>query len=172
MPKQKGGVASRAAAKWHSLLRWMYASGRPNRMARFLNRISAFQFSTGLLAPGNWVTLEVRGRRSGRPVTLPVVVTDHDGERYLVSMLGPNANWVRNVRAAGGQAVLRHRGRERVRLQVVPVAQRAPILRRYLHLAPGARPHISVEREAPLAEFERMAARFPVFRITPDPTGR
>jgi hypothetical protein len=42
-------------------------------------------------------------------------------------------------------------------------------LRRYLKLAPGARPHIPVDRRAPLAEFEAIAADYPVFRICDDP---
>jgi hypothetical protein len=42
---------------------------------------------------------------------------------------------------------------------------RAPILRRYLELAPGARSHIPVDRRAPLSEFESIASRYPVFRI-------
>ena len=73
--------------------------------------------------------------------------------------------WVSNVRAAGGHAVLRHGGREAVRLQEVDPRARAPILRRYLQVAPGARPHIPVDRRAPLAEFERIAAQYPVFRV-------
>jgi hypothetical protein len=112
------------------------------------------------------VTLEVRGRRTGRVIAFPVAVTDYRGERYLVAMLGRSANWVRNVRAAGGQAVLRHGRRETVRLEEVDAVDRAPILRRYLKLAPGARPHIPVDRRAPLEQFDRIAADYPVFRIT------
>jgi hypothetical protein len=70
-----------------------------------------------------------------------VVVADHEGERYLVAMLGEGVNWVSNVRASGGQAVLRHAGREAVRLEEVDPGDRAPILKRYLQLAPGARGH-------------------------------
>jgi hypothetical protein len=44
-------------------------------------------------------TLEVTGRRSGRTVSLPIVVAVVDGQRYLVSMLGENVNWVQNIRA-------------------------------------------------------------------------
>jgi len=40
-------------------------------------------------------------------------------------------------------------------------------VKRYLALAPGARPHIPVDRNAPVEEFEEVAARIPVFRITP-----
>jgi hypothetical protein len=82
-------------------------------------------------------------------------------------MLGRDANWVRNVEAAGWIASLRHGRREEVRLELVEPSARAPILQRYLQLAPGARAHVSVDRRAPLKEFERIADRYPVFRITP-----
>lgn len=131
-----------------------------------MNRLSAVQFSAGVLSPRRAVTLEVRGRRTGRMVSLPVVVADHEGQRYLVSMLGNDANWVRNVRAAGGQAILRRGRREPVHLTEVEPDARAPILRRYLAVAPGARPHLPVDRHAPVEEFERIAELYPVFRIT------
>jgi deazaflavin-dependent oxidoreductase (nitroreductase family) len=146
--------------------RW-YQGRRPHWSARLLNRLSAAQFAAGVLSPARAVTLEVRGRRSGRTVSLPVVVADHDGGRYLVAMLGERAQWVQNVRAAGGRAVLRRRGREEVRLEEVEPDARAPVLRRYLALAPGARAHVPVDRRAPLAEFERVAPSFPVFRVVP-----
>ena len=95
------------------------------------------------------------------------MIADYEGERYLVSMLGKDANWVRNLEADGGRAELRHGRRESVSLVEVDPALRAPILRRYLALAPGARPHIPVDRKAPLGEFEAVAADYPVFRIEP-----
>ncbi|GAA4575445.1 nitroreductase family deazaflavin-dependent oxidoreductase [Micromonospora coerulea] len=155
------------AGIWRRLARWMYRGGRPNALARLLNGLSARQYAAGL-APGHWVTLEVPGRRTGRVVSVPLVVADHDGGRYLVAMLGERANWVANVRAAGGRAVLRHGRREPVRLVEVAVADRAPILRRHLALAPGARTHVPVDRHAPPADFARVAVGFPVFRIFPD----
>jgi hypothetical protein len=109
--------------------------------------------------------LEVRGRRSGRIIKFPVVVADVGAERYLVAMLGAQTNWVLNVRAAGGHAVLRHGRRESVRLDEVPPRQRAPILHRYLQVAPGARPHIAADRRASLGELDRIAADYPVFRV-------
>lgn len=146
--------------------RWMYRGGRPGALAKAMNRVSAIQFSAGLLSPARAVTLEVTGRASGRVISLPMAVADYQGQRYLVSMLGNDANWVRNVRAAGGLATLRRRGREQVLLEEVPVSERPPILRRYLDVAPGARPHLPVDRHAPLADFGRIADQFPVFRIT------
>jgi deazaflavin-dependent oxidoreductase (nitroreductase family) len=151
----------------YGVKRWMYRTGRPGTLARVMNWISAIQFSAGMLSPARAVTLEVPGRRTGRLVSFPVVVAEYEGGRYLVSMLGKDANWVLNVRAASGRAVLRRGGRQEVRLVEVEPGDRAPILRRYLEAAPGARPHLPVDRHAPLAEFERIADQYPVFRIIP-----
>jgi hypothetical protein len=41
----------------------------------------------------------------------------------------------------------------------------ARILNSYLKRAVGARPHIPVNKDGSLAEFEKIAASFPVFRI-------
>jgi len=162
---------ARAFVGWlYALRRWMYRGGRPGSLARVMNRMSAMQFSAGLFSPKRAMTLEVPGRRTGRVVSFPVVVADYHGERYLVSMLGQDANWVSNVRADGGSAALLRRGhREAVHLLEIEPADRAPILRRYLALAPGGRPHIPVDRHAPLADFDRIAADFPVFRVITDP---
>ena len=150
-------------------LRWLYRGGRPNRFARLQNWASAIAFAGGIW-PKRAAALQVRGRRSGRGISFPVVITDYQGDRYLVAMLGEDVNWVRNLRAAGGRAVLRHGRREDVRLEEVSADRRPAILRRYLALAPGARPHISIDRHAPLEEFERIAHQVPVFRITAVPS--
>jgi len=129
--------------------------------------VSAVLYSTGLVLPNRLATLEVPGRRTGRVISFPVVIAEHESERYLVSMLGQGASWVLNVRAAGGRATLRHGRREAVLLEEVAAGARAPILRRYLAVAPGARAHLRVDPQAPLEEFDRIAGQFPVFRITP-----
>jgi deazaflavin-dependent oxidoreductase (nitroreductase family) len=130
-----------------------------------MNRASAIVASWGI-TPNLMVTLEVTGRKSGRTISLPLVVTIVDRQRYLVSMLGENVNWVQNVRATGGRAVLRSGGREEVQLEEIPRDARAPILKVYLQRAPGARPHLPVNKDAPVADFEKVAVAFPVFRVT------
>ncbi len=144
--------------------RWLYRGGRPNPIARVMNRGWAIVHSLGV-APDYFVTLEVVGRRSGRIISFPLAMVVIDQQRYLVSMLGEEASWVRNIRAADGQARLRHGRIEHVRLVEIPVERRAPILKAYLKIAPGARPHIPVDKDAPLEQFEAIAAQFPVFRV-------
>ncbi len=147
-------------------LRAMYAGGRANATARRFSRCWAEVFGLGLL-PGRWVTLEVTGRRSGRTCRFPLGMADWQGRWYLVPMLGDQCNWVRNVRAAGGQAVIRRRRAVPCRLVELPGAERPAILRRYLQKVPGARPHLPVGPGAPLADFEAIAARYPVFLVVP-----
>ncbi len=146
--------------------RWLYRGRRPNWIARLLNALGAAVASTGVTATVGMVTLEVVGRRSGRTIALPVAVVVVDGQRYLVSMLGDHVQWVKNVRATGGRAVLRSGGREHIILKEVSAERRAPILRAYLRRAPGARPHMLVSKDAPLADFEQIAPAYPVFRVT------
>jgi deazaflavin-dependent oxidoreductase (nitroreductase family) len=145
-------------------LRAMYAGGRGNATARRFARFWAAVLGTGL-APGRWVTLEVPGRRTGRLTRFPLGMADWQGNWYLVSMLGQNCNWVRNVRAAGGRATIRHGRARPCHLVEVPAEERAPILKRYLRKVPGARPHLPVDRHAPLTEFEAIAADYPAFRV-------
>src|SRR5919109_193615 len=102
-----------------SLAKWLYRGGRPNWVARSITRCQAAVHALGV-APNYLVTLDVAGRRSGRIISLPLVMVVVAGERYLVSMLAKDVNWVRNVRAAEGNATLRHGRREEVRLEEVP----------------------------------------------------
>ena len=146
--------------------RWLYRGNRPGALARLLNRGWAIAHARGI-APDYLVTLEVRGRRSGRAISFPLVMAVVAGERYLVSMLGREVAWVRNIEAAAGRAVLRHGRTEQVRLEELPSERRAPVLKAYLQRAPGARPHVAVDKDAPLEDFEMIAAHVPVFRVLP-----
>jgi deazaflavin-dependent oxidoreductase (nitroreductase family) len=142
----------------------MYRGGRANSTARRWARFWAAVQGAGVLPP-RWVTLEVLGRRSGQITRFPLGMVDWNGQWYLVSMLGQDCNWVRNVRAADGRAILRHGTARACHLVEVPAARRAPILKRYVQKVPGARPHIPVDRHAPVADFEAIADRYPAFRV-------
>ncbi len=144
--------------------RWQYRGGGPGWSARISNRLSAIAFATGI-GPGHAATVEVRGRKTGRTIAFPVVVADYHGQRYLVAMLGQQTKWVRNVRADEHAVLLMRRKRENVSLVEDFSGDRAAILRRYLDLAPGARPFFSVDRRAPIEDFERIVNDYPIFRV-------
>src|SRR3989304_6153823 len=95
---------------------------RPAALTQGMNRMMGWLASFGL-TPSRMITLEVKGRRSGQPRSTVVNEVEYGGDRYLVSPRG-EAEWVRNVRAAAGEAVIRHRGRRRVRLGELPPARR------------------------------------------------
>jgi polyisoprenoid-binding protein YceI len=160
------GTQEEEMSSYYDSLRAMYRGGRANASARRLSRMWATVFGLGL-APRRWVMLEVPGRRTGRITRFPLGMADLEGQWYLVPMLGERSNWVLNVRAAGGRATLRHGRAVPCRLAEVPVSERAPIIKRYLQQVPGGRPHIPVDRRAPVADFEAVAPRYPVFRVAP-----
>jgi deazaflavin-dependent oxidoreductase (nitroreductase family) len=74
----------------------------PKRLARFNTRVT--NRLTGRVAgrlPGFGIVSHV-GRRSGRAYRTPVNVF-REGEQYVFALTyGPDADWVRNVLAAGG----------------------------------------------------------------------
>jgi hypothetical protein len=130
-----------------------------------LSGVLGIAFGAGI-GPNQAATIEVRGRKTGRKISFPVVVVDYEAERYLVAMLGDRTNWVRNVRA-DNHAVLRQGRREKVSLVEDFSGNRAAILRRYLELRAGARPFFPIDRRAPLSDFEAIVEEYPVFRVAP-----
>src|ERR1700688_4191036 len=143
--------------------RWQYRKGRPGWSARVANRLGALSFAKGM-GPNGAATLEVRGHKSGRIVSFPVVVADYRGERYLVSMLGQKANWVRNLRADNHGVLVRGRREEGTLVESLS-DKRADIFRWYFGVAPGARPFFNIDQRAALDDFERIVDQYPVFRV-------
>lgn len=153
-------------AERSALMRLFYRGWRPTRLGKWANRVSGWWSGLGL-PPRFMAVLEVPGRKSGHRRSNPVVIATVDGSRYLVSMLGPGSEWVKNVEAAQGDAVIRQRRRRPVHLVAMPREQRAPVLREYVRIATSGRQHFPVAVGAPLADFEAIAERYPVYRIDP-----
>jgi len=161
-------------AKWNEVSVMPYRDAvtyRPPRpWAARINRTAARLAAFGL-SPRNTVSLEVPGRKTGRPRRTALVWAQCDGNRYLVSLAG-EAEWVRNVRANGYRAVLRRWRRRNVRLEEIPVAERPPVLRAYLSKRAyskspeyEAREFFGVSPDASLEELAAIAERYPVFRV-------
>ena len=77
------------------LRRWLYRDGRPNLAGRLINRADAAIYGSGLVLPNRLAVLAVPGRRTGRVMTMPVAIADHEGERYLALR---NQAWVGRFR--------------------------------------------------------------------------
>lgn len=114
---------------------------------------------------GTMSLLTVRGRKSGQPRTVPVLLVEQEGERFLVAPYGV-VQWVRNLRAAGTATLTRGRHSEVISVTELEAREAAPILKLYLAKATAARPYFDATQDSPLEAFEREAASHPVFRIT------
>lgn len=111
--------------------------------------------------------LTVRGRKSGQPHTIPVLLVEQGGERWLVAPYGV-VQWVRNIRAAGRATLTRGRRSETISVTELSAKEAAPILKQYLVVQHAAdiRSYFDATKESPLEAFEREAARHPVFQVT------
>jgi hypothetical protein len=142
----------------------------PRRTIARVNRMVARLAVLGL-TPKNTVALEVPGRTSGRLRRTSLVVAEHAGSRYLVSLAG-ESQWVRNVRANNSRASLRRLRSRPVRLVELPAQERPPVLTAYLSKRAyskspqfEAREFFGISPNASLEDLAEIAGRYPVFRI-------
>ncbi|MGZ3584295.1 MAG: nitroreductase/quinone reductase family protein [Ktedonobacterales bacterium] len=112
--------------------------------------------------------LTVRGRTSGKPRTTPVAIVEQQGKRYLIAPFGM-VNWVRNLRAAAGEAALtRSRRTETIHAIELEPRDAAPVLKTALQAGGGGvftSGYFAVTPDASLEDFEREAPRHPVFLV-------
>jgi deazaflavin-dependent oxidoreductase (nitroreductase family) len=131
------------------------------------NRLVAGLTRLGISVYGSRV-LEVRGRTTGQPRSVPVNLLTLDGTRYLVAPRG-HTQWVRNLRVAGEGRLLIGRRAERFSASEVPDAEKEPILRAYLQRWKWEVGVFfsGVDATAPSADLRRIAPDHPIFRIEP-----
>jgi deazaflavin-dependent oxidoreductase (nitroreductase family) len=124
------------------------------------------------LSPAGSQTLAVRGRKSGEMKTNPVNPFELDGRTYLFSPRG-TTQWVRNLRAAGGEGELRT-GRKvrRFHATELPDSQKLPLIRLYMDKwAWEVKGFLGIDADAPDEELRRIAPNHPVFVLDfEDPT--
>jgi deazaflavin-dependent oxidoreductase (nitroreductase family) len=139
---------------------------RPSVVERAFGRALAFGVWIGLIG-GHFYILEVRGRTSGKTISLPVDLVELDGRRYLVCARG-EANWVRNARAAGEVVIARARRRRRYIARELPPDLRPPILKAYLdRFAAEVQRFFPIAQGSPVEAFNELAPRYPVFELLP-----
>lgn len=138
------------------------------RRERVFNSVITPLLRVGLGPPG-MVLLTVRGRKTGRRLTLPVAPLEYDGRRYLVSPYGERA-WTKNARAAGKVVLSRGRRHEAVGVAEVGASEAAPVLRQYIQQNRIVRPYFDATPGSTTEEFVAEAPRHPVFRIEAAPS--
>lgn len=147
----------RPPASWYQRLNWLGVA-----------------LTTLGLGPRDVVTLEVKGRKTGRVRRIPIVVTHHQDGDYLLALAG-ESQWVRNVRAGEGRAVIRRRGTRRARLEELAPDDRAEIIAEYLRAgerrggadsaARQARYYFGLDPNPSLEDIRAIVGYYPVFRI-------
>jgi hypothetical protein len=137
---------------------------RPGAVERLFGRILVFLIRIGLVR-GHFYVLEVRGRQSGRTISLPVDPLNLEGRRYLVCARG-NANWVRNARAAGEVVLVRALRRRRYAVRELPPGTRPPVLKAYLDCyASEVQRFFPIPKGSAVEAFNDLAPRYPVFEL-------
>jgi deazaflavin-dependent oxidoreductase (nitroreductase family) len=119
-----------------------------------------------LVGPGAYpmYLLTVRGRKSGLLRTVPIVILEHNGKRYLVSPYG-RVDWVRNLQAAGEAILTRGRHSEKVKAKELPGDEAALVLQKDIKKGNPFARYYGVTAESSLEEFEHAATSHPMFLL-------
>jgi deazaflavin-dependent oxidoreductase (nitroreductase family) len=144
---------------------------QPNQAPLFVRlsnalTVSLLRAGVKLVGPGHYpmYLLTVRGRKSGLPRTIPIVIWEHDGKRYVGSVYGIT-DWVRNLRAAKEATLIRGRRSEEVKVTELPQREAALVLREDIK---GGNPFASrygVTADSSLEEFEQSVLTHPIFQF-------
>jgi deazaflavin-dependent oxidoreductase (nitroreductase family) len=151
---------------------------RVNAFVRLNNAVISSMVRRGRKV-GSFSLLTVRGRKSGKPIATPLAIFIQDQKRYLIASYGI-VNWVRNLRAAGGEAALvRGRNSEKICAIELEKDTAALVLREALRSGPPGvpavifrvyralmvLPYLDVTENSSLEEFEQEVLTHPVFLV-------
>ena len=139
---------------------------RPTAADRLFNATVALATKAGLSIWGSRV-LAIRGRKSGEWRTTPVNLLTVDGQQYLVAPRG-QAQWVRNLRAAGEGELRLGRRAQRFTATELADEDKPPVLRAYLKRWGWevGRFFEGISPDASPGQLREIAPGFPVFRVT------
>jgi len=151
---------------------------RANAFVRINNAVISSLLRLGIKV-WSFSLLTVRGRKSGKPIATPLAILIRDQKRYLIAPYGI-VNWVRNLRAAGGEATLVCGGNiEKIRAIELEPEAAALVFREALRSGPPGipavifrvyralqvLPYLNVTESSSLDEFEREVLTHPVFLL-------
>ena len=139
---------------------------RPGAAERIFGQLLTLLVRIGVIR-AHFYVLEVRGRKSGKTISLPVDPLDLGGKRYLVCARG-QSNWVRNARTAGEVVLVRAMRRRRYAVRELPLSMRPPVLKAYLdRFSSEVQRFFPVPKGSAVEAFSDLASRYPVFELQP-----
>jgi deazaflavin-dependent oxidoreductase (nitroreductase family) len=142
---------------------------RPPWWLKPMNKVFMTMMRLGLARFGGEgpVVLTVPGRTSGQPRSTPVTPMHVEGKRYVVAGF-PNADWVKNARAADVATLTSGKNSETVRMVELSADEARPLLRQFPELVPtgvGFMKRSGLVVDGTPDEFEALAGRCAVFRF-------
>ena len=136
----------------------------PGLIARVVNRFYGSLTRLGLSMPYSFL-LSVPGRRTGTTCSVAVNLLQYDGKLFVVATRG-HTEWARNARASRKIFLTRGRLRLGFFLREIPDNDKAAVLQSYLtRFNWMAWRFFPVRAGSPLATFEPIVARYPVFEL-------
>ena len=137
---------------------------KPSAVERAFGKALAWLVRVGIVR-GHFYVLEVKGRKTGKIISLPVDPITIGGQLYLVCPRG-DSQWVRNVRALGEVTLIRALRRRGYTAREIPVDARPPILKAYLDsFAAEVQRLFPVPKGSAAEAFREAAPRYPVFAL-------
>jgi deazaflavin-dependent oxidoreductase (nitroreductase family) len=151
---------------------------RVNAFVRINNLIISSLLHLGI-SLGSFALLRVRGRKSGKQIETPIAIFVQGEKSYLLTPYGV-VNWVRNLRAAGGEATItRSRRTQKIHAVELTPEAAAPIFREAVRSGPPGipdviirvyrslfvLPYLNVSVDSSLEEYEREVLTHPVFLL-------
>ena len=148
----------------------MATKNQAPRFVRVANVLTTTLLRAGLplvgpgLVIGNYpmYLFTVRGRKSGQPRTIPLVIMERNGQRYVGSPYGI-VDWVRNLRAAGEAILTRRRRSETVNARELPKDEAVLVLQEEIKRGNPFGRFYGVTVDSSPEEFERAVVSHPLF---------
>jgi deazaflavin-dependent oxidoreductase (nitroreductase family) len=137
----------------------------PSSGEKLFNRLFGFLAGMGI-APSFIYLLEVKGRKSGKIFSTAINLLEINGKQFLVAPRG-RTQWVRNAEAAG-EVTLKRGSRRRFRLRPLNDSEKPQVLKTYLtNYKSAVGKFFPIAPGAPIEEFAKIAAGYPVFELLP-----
>ena len=137
----------------------------PSSGEKLFNRLFGFLAGMGI-APSFIYLLEVKGRKSGKIFSTAINLLEINGKQFLVAPRG-RTQWVRNAEAAG-EVTLKRGSCRRFRLRPLNDSEKPQVLKTYLtNYKSAVGKFFPIAPGAPIEEFAKIAAGYPVFELLP-----